>query len=226
VWITNGFGTPQGADGSVMRLDPQGHEIVPAFDTPIGSRAITWGADAVWVANPGTASVTRYDPAQQVSDTFPLSSSGSPPEPDAIAFGVTGGDAIWVGDRAHDQIFRMDANDPRSVRTSLIGGPASAITVGSDAIFVASETTDAVFVLDPRTGGGRTSFDVGASGCNAPSAIDIAGGSVWVACSLSREVVRLDPTTGTVLARFHVDGAPDALVTDDDGSVWVAVRPE
>jgi hypothetical protein len=226
VWITNGFGTGQGLSGSVSRLDPESRQIAPAFDTPVGSDAITWGADAVWVANRNTASVTRYGPAQRVASTFPLPAYGTDsPEPDAIAFSNLDGEVIWIGDAANNRIFRMDAEDPKSVKTSSIGGPASAIAVGADAIWVASNSADAVFVLDPSTGGVRTSIDVSASGCNAPTALAVGGDGVWVACSLSQEVIRIDPKSATVTASLAVDGSPDALAADEDGSVWVAVRP-
>jgi YVTN family beta-propeller protein len=119
----------------------------------------------------------------------------------------------------------MNAEDPRSVKTSSIGGPASAIAVGADAIWVASESADAVYVLDPSTGSVRTSVDVGASGCNAPTALAVGGDGVWVACTLSQEVVRIDLTSAAVTATLAVDGAPDALAADEDGTVWVAVRP-
>jgi streptogramin lyase len=180
----------------------------------------------VWVANHDTASVVRYDPVQRATSTFPLPTSGTDaPEPDAIAFSNLDGDVIWIGDDSNDQIFRIDANDPRSVKTSSIGGHASAIAVSSDAIWVASESADAVYVLDPSSGAVRTSIDVGAAGCNAPSALAVGSDGVWVACSLSQEVVRIDATSRSVTASLAVDGAPDALAADEDGYVWVAVRP-
>jgi class 3 adenylate cyclase len=225
VWITNGFGTGVGPGGWVSRLDPESQEIRAEFDTPVGSESITWGADAVWVSNQDAASVTRYGQAQRVPETFPLPSGTDPPEPGPIAFSSLDGEVIWIGDSAHDQIFRMDANDPNSVKTSSIGATASAIAVGFKSIWVVSETADAVYVLDPSSGGVRTSIDVGASGCNAPSALAIGGDGVWVACSLSQEVVRIDAMSAAIAARLPVDGAPDALATDEDGHVWVAVRP-
>jgi streptogramin lyase len=79
--------------------------------------------------------------------------------------------------------------------------------------------------LDPTSGAVRTSIDVGAADCNAPSAIGVGSGGVWVACSLSHEVVKIDPGTSVVVATLAVDGAPDAVSTDGDGSVWIAVRP-
>ena len=48
VWITSGFGTGR-CDGGVSRLDPTTGQLAPAFDTAVGSEAIAWGADQLWV---------------------------------------------------------------------------------------------------------------------------------------------------------------------------------
>ena len=70
----------------------------------------------------------------------------------------------------------------------------------------------------------RTPVDVGKEGCNAPSAVAVGSGGVWVACSMSQEVIRIDPVVCGYRESAR-DGAPDALVTDERGDVWVAVRP-
>jgi len=226
VWITEGFGTGQGGDGGVLRLDPSTGETSPAFDTPIGTEGIVYGADAVWVADHSTATVTRYDPVQHSTSSIPLPGKASDPaRPDAIAFGDVGGERVWVGDDAHPQVFLVDANDPKDVTTSTIGGPASAIAVGERAIWVASGPADAVYVLDPASGAVRTSIDVGKSGCDDPIAIASGADGVWVACSRSHRVVRIDPSTSKVGTSLRVDGAPGAVATDGAGVVWVAVQP-
>jgi streptogramin lyase len=148
-----------------------------------------------------------------------------PARPDAIAFGDLSGERVWVGDDAHPQVYLVDANDPKQVRTSTIGGPASAIAVGDRAIWVASESADAVYVLDPASGAVRTSIDVGKGGCDGPAAIASGADGVWVACSLSQRVVRIDPSTSRVGASLAVDGVPGAVATDGAGVVWVAVQP-
>jgi class 3 adenylate cyclase/streptogramin lyase len=226
VWITNGFGTGQGAGGGVIRLDPSTGETSPAFDTPIGTQGITYGADAVWVADHSTASLTRYDPVQRSTSTVTLPGSASDRiEPDAIAFSDLSGGSVWIGDDAHPQVFRVDANDPAKVRTSAIGGPATSIAVGAGAIWIASEDADAVYRLDPASGAVETSIDVGHAGCNAPVAITTGTDGVWVACSLSQRLVRIDPSTSSVDATLKVEGAPAALAVDGSGVVWVAVQP-
>ena len=106
-----------------------------------------------------------------------------------------------------------------------VGGPVSAVAAGADAIWASSAVSDTVYVVDPHTARPPTPIDVGKEGCNAPTAIAIGSGGVWVACSLSQEVIRIDPGSTALTARVSVVGAPDALVTDERGDVWAAVRP-
>jgi class 3 adenylate cyclase/sugar lactone lactonase YvrE len=227
VWMSNGFGVGNGPGGAVTRLDPATGDLVPVFDTPAGSEAIAWGADAVWVADHATGSVTRFDPVRQQTASFDLTSgSEEPPEPDAIAFSDVGRETVWVGDAAAGRVFRVDVADPEHPHTLTVGAPVSAIAAAADAVWVTSETADTVYVLDATSGAVRTSIDVGAGGCNAPSAIAVGSGGVWVACSLSHEVMKIDPETSTVAATLAVDGAPDAVATDEADSVWIAVRPQ
>jgi streptogramin lyase len=225
VWITAGFGTGGGADGAVSRLDPGSGQVTSAFDTPIGSQAIAYGADSVWVADPTTATVTRYDPVSQTTQPIALPRSQPPARPDAIAFGELGGAAVWVGDALSSNLYRVDAGGGHQIRTYTVGGPPTAIAVGPDAVWVASEHEDAIYALDPLTGSVRTSVDVGAQGCNGPASIAINQDGVWVACAISRQVIRIDPSGGTVATSLTVSAAPVALTTAADGSLWVAVQP-
>jgi len=119
----------------------------------------------------------------------------------------------------------LDVGGGHQIRTYTVGGPPTAIAVGPDAVWVASEHEDAIYALDPLTGSVRTSVDVGAQGCNGPASIAINQDGVWVACAISRQVIRIDPSGGTVAASLPVSAAPVALTTAADGSVWVAVQP-
>jgi Adenylate and Guanylate cyclase catalytic domain len=226
VWITSGFGTTSGSSGGVSRLDPATGQLTPVFDTPLGSEAIAWGADQLWVADANTASVTRYDTVQRKTDRFALGSSGGrPAKPESIAYSDLEGGTVWVGDASAGRVFRMDAANPSHVVTASVGGPVSALAVGTDVIWAVSAESDAVYIVDPHTLSLRTSIDVGKEGCNAPTAIAIGSGGVWVACSLSQEVIRIDPGSSAVTGTVVVNGAPDALVTDERGETWVAIRP-
>jgi class 3 adenylate cyclase/streptogramin lyase len=222
LWITYGFGTAGSPDSTVSRLDPAAGQISAAFVTPIGSQAIAYGADAVWVSDPNTGTVARYDPVSRETETIALPRAA---RPDAIAFGDLAGASIWVADSLSPNLYRLSPDAAHGVRTYTLGGTPTAIAVGSDAVWVASDERDAVYAFDPATGSIRTSTDVGGQGCNGPVSVAVGRDGVWVACSLSQQVIRLDPQRGTITETLPVGAAPIAMTTAQDGSVWVAVQP-
>src|SRR5262249_7167994 len=118
----------------------------------------------------------------------------------------------------------IDATGSDAIRTYTVGGPPTAIAVGPDAIWVASEQNDAVYAIDPASGSVRTSIDVGADGCNGPAAISVNDEGVWLACATSHLIVRIDQS-GTVADTLSVGATPIGLTTAEDGSVWAAVQP-
>lgn len=225
VWITNGFGAGGGQTTSVGRLDPATGRLSPSFETPIGSEEITFGGGAVWVSNHDTGTVTRFDAVTASTDTIPLPGGDAQAHPDPIAFGDAGGEAVWVGDSLSDRVFQIPSDRPDQVRTFTVGGPPSAIALGSDVVWVASAHADAIYALDPATGALRTTIDVGSQGCNDPTSLGVTDAGVWVACALSQRVMRFDPDGARAPVSLPVAGAPQALTVAQDGSVWVAVRP-
>ena len=224
VWFTTGFGGGGETGTPVTRLDPATGRLTPSFDTPIGSEGIAFGAGAVWVSDHDTGEVTRYDAVSGGLNTIPLSSGGALVSPDPIAFGTAGGEAVWVGDSLSNRVFRIQAVAPYAPSTFTVGGPPSAIAVGSDAVWVASGSADAIYALDPRTGALRTTIDVGSQGCNDPTSLAVNADGVWVACALSQRVMRFDATGAGTPNSLPVAGAPQALTAAADGSIWVIVR--
>jgi len=224
VWITSGFGSGTGPDGAVSRLDPSTTELAQAFGTPVGSQAIAFGAGVVWVADPNTATVTRYDPVSKQTTRIPMPAADPAPRPDSIAYGDLGGSAVWIGDSASTNVYRIDVATNK-VRTYTVGAVPTALAVGADAVWVASEPADAVYALDPRTGALRTSIDTNTLGCDAPRSIAIGGNVIWVACSASERVIGIDPASVSLSANLAVAGIPIAVTTGQDGSVWVGVQP-
>ncbi len=226
VWVTNGFGVGDGADGGVSRIDPVGESLEPAFATPTGSEAIAWGADRVWVTDTATGHVRVYDPVtHEVLDPVALpAGSGEPPRPEQIAVGPRG-DVVWVGDAAAGRIFRLDAATPSTIDIFTVTSPVTGLAVSGDGVWVTGGADDRVTLLDAETGAVVTSLDVAGSRCNQPEGIAVGPDAVWVACSSSRTLLRIDPGTRTAAGSLALEGAPAAMTTDGDGSVWVAVRP-
>jgi class 3 adenylate cyclase/DNA-binding beta-propeller fold protein YncE len=226
VWVTNGFGVGDGADGGVSRIDPVGEALEPAFATPTGSEAIAWGADRVWVTDTSTGNVSVYDPStHELLDPVALpAGSDDPPRPERIVVGPRG-DVVWVGDAAAGRVFRLDAGTPATIDTFTVTSPVTGLAVSEDGVWVTGGADDRVTLLDARTGAVVTSLDVAGNHCNQPEGIAVGADAVWVACSSSRTLLRIDPGTRAAAGTLALEGAPAALTTDADGSVWVAVRP-
>jgi class 3 adenylate cyclase/streptogramin lyase len=222
VWITGGFGTSGGSLSTVSQLDPVTGQLTAAFQTPIDSQAIAFGAGSVWVANFNTGAVSRYDPVSHQTQTIRLPQGA---RPDSAAFGSLGGDAVWVGDPLSTNVYRIDASGSHSVRTYTVGGEVSSLAVGDGAVWVVSQHANVLYALDPGSGAVRASVNLASSGCSGPSSVAAGSEGVWVACSLSREVALIDPSKGAVTETLKVDGVPGALTAAQDGSVWVGVQP-
>ncbi len=226
VWVTNGFGVGAGSSGGVSRIEPVGEALAPAFDTPVGSEAIAWGADRIWVTDTGTGDVRVYDPATRSTETIALpAGSDASPRPEEIAVTEGEGATVWVGDAAQGRVFRLDAASPADVETFPVSSSVTGIAVGDEGVWVTGGEDDTVTLLDAGSGAVLTSIDVGREGCNQPEAVAAGKDAVWVACTASRTLIRIDPGERTVADSLALEGAPAALTTDEDGSVWLAVGP-
>ncbi len=226
VWLTNGFGVSGGPLGGVSRLAPATLALTPAFDTPVGSEAIAWGADQLWVADTDTGTISVFDTVTGQADQIELPESGGrTPEPVTITFDPSGSGALWIGDGGEGRVYRLDPFDTGRIQAFPVDGVVSAIAVGADGVWVAHALDDTLTLLDRSTGAVRTTVDAGAMGCNEPVSIAVTTDGVWVACALSGKVIRIDPGTLRAEGSLAVDGAPAVLTTDGAGAVWVAVRP-
>jgi streptogramin lyase len=226
VWITNGFGVGSGPMGGVSELDPVSGSLSPAFETPVGSEAIVWGADRVWVADTNTGEVRIFDPGTRTTDVIVLpAGSGPAPRPVALAYSDAQGGTLWVGDAAQGRVFRISTADPSTIEALTVKTPVTGVAVSDGQVWVTAGDEDAVTVLDSASGSVLTTLDVAAHGCDRPDAIVAVRAAIWVGCSVSRTVVEIDPVTRSMSDALRLDGRPAALTTQGDGSVWVAVGP-
>ena len=225
VWVTNGFGVGGAADGGVSRVDPVGEALTPAFATPVGSEAIAWDADRVWVTDTATGEVRLYDDATRDVETVALpASEASPAQPEAIAASAGEGAAVWVGDAAEGRVFRLDVASSTDIAVFPVTGPVTGIAVGDDGVWVSTGVDDTVTLLDAETGAVITSIEVAPAGCDQPESIAVTPDAVWVACRFSQTLLRIDPATDAVVGTLPVVGAP-IVTSGEDGAAWVAVGP-
>lgn len=225
VWVTNGFGVGDGPEGGVSRIDLADESLTPAFETPIGSEAIAWGAERVWVTDTATSELRIYDPATRSVESvaLPPVSATEPARPEDLVVTSSDDAAVWVGDATAGRVFRAPVTAPQEIETFTVPAPVTGIAAGRGGVWVTSGGEDTVTLLDERTGAVLTSLDVAKDGCDQPEAVAAGADAVWVACRASGTLVRIDPGSRTVAGTLSVDGAAVAVTTDDTGIVWLAV---
>ena len=209
-----------GADGVVLRIDPEVNEVVARIPTvkvgslPGGSAAgvsVAATSTAVWAVSGGHFSVPqvfRIDPATNLAR--PFVATGNAPTAVAVGFGD-----LWVSDSFENTVTRVD---PAGVVVAPIpvGHGPIAVAVGKDAVWVADSLDDAVVRIDPETNSVVDTIPVGRS----PSSIAVEDGSVWVGNRHDGTVSRIDPEKNEVVDTIEIASSPAGLAVAA-GSLWV-----
>ena len=118
---------------------------------------------------------------------------------------------------AEGDVHRVELGRLDRARRIPVGMKATAIAAGAGALWVASEETDTVTRLDPRTGAVVAPVTVG----HAPSALAVGEGAVWVVNRADGTLSRIDPDTNAVSWSVGVGRDPTAVAVGE-GAVWVA----
>ena len=209
-----------GADGVVLRIDPEVNEVVARIPTvkvgslPGGSAAgvsVAATSTAVWAVSGGHFSVPqvfRIDPATNLAR--PFVATGNAPTAVAVGFGD-----LWVSDSFENTVTRVD---PAGVVVAPIpvGHGPIAVAVGEDAVWVADSLDDAVVRIDPETNSVVDTIPVGRS----PSSIAVEAGSVWVGNRHDGTVSRIDPEKNEVVDTIEIASSPAGLAVAA-GSLWL-----
>ena len=209
-----------GADGVVLRIDPEVNEVVARIPTvKVGSLSggsaagvsVAATSTAVWAVSGGHFSVPqvfRIDPETNLAR--PFVATGNAPTAVAVGFGD-----LWVSDSFENTVTRVD---PAGVVVAPIpvGHGPIAVAVGEDAVWVADSLDDAVVRIDPETNSVVDTIPVGRS----PSSIAVEAGSVWVANRHDGTVSRIDPQTNEVVDTIEIASSPAGLAVAA-GSLWV-----
>jgi YVTN family beta-propeller protein len=206
---------PEVQGNSVAVIDPRTSRIID--EVPVGARPgdISFGSDAVWVANLDDRTVSRIDAkTRRVTRTIP---TGGVPVALAAA-----GDSVWVASPASSHAFlnlrRIDTRYDELAATSRVpslsyGSAHVAATHGT--VWVAPEQG----LLSRLRANGTIAREIDFSG--TPRAVAVGAGSVWLADGLAGTVTRIDPVSGVAAATITVGHAPSGLAVGE-GAVWVA----
>jgi len=202
-WIAN-------ADSdTVSELDAHSGRVrrtVAVGDRP-SSVAVT--PDAVWVATDRGGTLERID--RRRGEVVARIDIGA-----AIGTGrqvAAGLGAIWV--TGTDNVSRVDPATNAITATVRVDSPND-VTVGHDAVWVASIDDDVLTRIDPVRNRVAGRLQVG----HLPSAVAVAAGFLWVVNNADATVTQLDETTGEVTGEIEV-GAYSYDVAAGGGAIWV-----
>jgi YVTN family beta-propeller protein len=173
--------------------------------------AMVAGSGSLWIANPSSGTVTRFDlAARAVVDQIPVGGN-----PAALA---VGGGSVWAAGVPGDTVSRIDPATGTVTQTVRLGGArAGALAFGQGALWVADITGDSLIKVDPASNRVRRRLTLDF----APTALAVGDGSLWVAGYDASTISELDLRTGRTLETVRVGNGPSALVVEHH-AVWVA----
>ena len=201
--------TSPAGGGSVVRLDPESHDVLDTIEVGTGPVGIVVGAGAVWVANSQDGTVSRIDPeTNTVVDTIPVGNT-----PTGVAFGAG---AVWVTNAADRSVSRIDPATDKPGRPIDVDAAAQWIAVGDGAVWVTDPIGGTLVRLDIRTEKVTHRIPVG----SGPGAVAFGNGAVWVTNGLDGTLSRVDPRLASVSYAIPVGSAPNGVAVAPDG-VWV-----
>jgi DNA-binding beta-propeller fold protein YncE len=209
VWVTSAAG------GTLSGIDAETQEVISKWRVGTGVSGVTIGAGSVWVTNPDTGAVMRFDPDGKVTARISLGG-----RPGAI---VSGGGRIWVADEDGAGVTVIDTREARIVRRGLAPHAAPLrLAVGAGGLWVSSASTGTVRRIDLGT------LAVGAPilAGRGPAGVTVGHGLVWVANSRGGTVTRVDPSLHTVVGEPISVGARPGGIDAGTDAVWVASSAE
>ena len=195
-----------GGGGTVWVIGPDG-KLVDEISVDLNPADIAIDGKAVWVANSGSDTVSRFD--EENIQSIPVGD-----EPYGAA---TGAGAVWVTNRADGTVSRIDPSSRRAGDPIPVGAEPKGIAVGDDAVWVANTGDGTVSRIDLQSLTAGDPIGVGTE----PRGVVSAFGSVWVTNGGSDSVSRIDPTQEEVVQTIDVGVGPEGITAGPE-SIWVA----
>jgi YVTN family beta-propeller protein len=206
---------------SFARADlPAGAHVVAAIPVGVGNGMIDVGFGSVWVANGGSGTVSRIDPATNTV-------VASVPVGQGIVGVRTGDGGVWVTNPAANTLTRIDPATNTVAATIPVGVLPLGLAVTPGAVWIANhwaspgDPTGSVMRIDPATNTVVKTILVGAATTSGPKFIAAAAGSIWVGVPNLQAVVRISTATDAIQATIP-DKGTCASIAATDTSVWVA----
>jgi streptogramin lyase len=223
VWITNGFGSQSGTQ--VVRVDPTDDSVEPAFPSD-NAKAIVVAFESIWLADADRDRVLRYD-AQDLSaepTVIPVDDDAfNDAFPRFLVPGSGAATGIWVVNELEDTVIRISP-DGNEVADRIQVEDPTAVAANDSGVWVTSEANDRVHRFDPVDGRALRTYQHDDGIPDGPTMIVIGSDGVWVGSDLDPAVARIDQQT-SVVDRIAVGGITGGMSVDQNGDVWVTVRP-
>ena len=158
-------------ESTVAQVDPAPMRVAASSFAGSVPAALVVARGAIWVANSGDSTVSRFDPTTFVEGPLRTISVGSLPS--GIAYGAG---ALWVANSGDGTVTRIDPST-YSTTTITVGGQPAGIAAEDDAVWVSNRAGGTVSRIGPETREVVKTIAVGA----APAGVAVAEGRVWVA---------------------------------------------
>jgi YVTN family beta-propeller protein len=232
---------PAGTNGTGNRISKDQIALLKWYQDPtrtatfptVGAKpfGLAFDGSSVWVANSGSDSVSKVNPATGAMTQTALTAGSIPFE---VAFDGTN---IWVTDNGSGKVSKIVAATGVKVadyNTSLVAplatsGPVGVAFDGTN-IWIANSTTGPALTptgrvskINPATGAIIAEFPTSATANSGPVGVAFDGTNIWVTNNTAGTVSRIDRTTNAVTEFPTSNSSAEPWGVAFDGtSIWVA----
>ena len=199
---------------AAIELDSEGQQVGGQV-VGSGPDDVIVGGGSVWVANLGSSTITRIDPAGGTQTTI-----GGVGRPSGLAY-EAGEERLWVLDGLGAKLSIVDARTGQVLESFRQSGRG--IASGAGAIWIADEVGDAVVLVDPVSR--QLAATIALPTGSAPVAVATTDDMVWVAAKGASSVYRIDPVGRALVGGPTMVIAPPTDIEAGPSGVWVASGP-
>lgn len=205
---------------ALVRIDPATGESVAIELKGVAGpvRFPEFGGGAVWIADTGTNTVYKVDPATNaVSLTFRANMLSAY---SALAFGDG---SLWMvtAENAERTLTRFDPSTGEvQAKIGLPSTNIGGVIFDFGAAWVPGATNNEVYRIDPKSNRISTTIPT----CPEPSLIASGAETIWINCRGAGIVNRIDAATGKVVASLETDSRGQEQFAFGEGFVWLTTR--
>jgi serine/threonine-protein kinase len=164
----------------LARIDPRSGRVVRTIDVRRGIQDLAVAADAVWVTNRSSDTVTRVDIRTGEQELIPTDRG-----PAGVAIG---GGAVWVANAEGGTVTRIDRDDVRDTASIGVEGNPRGIAFGGGSAWVPGYTTSTLARIPADRG--RPDGDPAELALN-PIKATVSRGAVYVVSPAGGELQRV-----------------------------------